>query len=162
MASTSRNVNLTGTFASETSVTAITFGVTGGTGGGETRATVRSMADDVVREQLEALGSFIREQRRQAQLSLRELAASAEISNPYLSQIERGLHQPSVRVLKSIAGALGLSVETLLARAGFLGEEDRSHVPDTTTAILTDPALTQDQRTSLLAVYRSYVATASR
>lgn len=116
--------------------------------------------DDPVREQLEALGAFIRAQRRQAQLSLRELAANADISNPYLSQIERGLHQPSVRVLKAIAGALGLSVETLLARAGILSDDDGDgpRIPDTETAILSDPLLSDDQRASLLAVYRSYTA----
>ena len=115
--------------------------------------------DDSVRLQLEALGAFIRGQRRQAQLSLRELAADADISNPYLSQIERGLHQPSVRVLKAIAGALDLSVETLLARAGMIdlasGPNGR---PDTEAAILADPLLSTDQRASLLAVYRSYTA----
>jgi transcriptional regulator with XRE-family HTH domain len=121
------------------------------------------MADDPVRAQLEALGSFIRAQRRQAQLSLRDLAATANISNPYLSQIERGLHQPSVRVLKSIAMSLDLSVETLLARAGFLsdspGEDGRGRrPPDTETAILADPDLSDEQRASLLAVYRSYTA----
>ena len=116
-------------------------------------------ADDPVRVQLEALSAFIRSQRRQAQLSLRELAANADISNPYLSQIERGLHQPSVRVLRAIAGALGLSVETLLARAGMLGDDEGgSRIPDTETAILSDPLLSDDQRSSLLAVYRSYTA----
>lgn len=105
------------------------------------------------------LGEFIREQRRIGELSLRKLSEMAGISNPYLSQIERGLHQPSVRVLRAIAGALGLSVETLLARAGMLGDDEGgSRIPDTETAILSDPLLSDDQRSSLLAVYRSYTA----
>ena len=78
------------------------------------------------------------------------------MSNPYLSQIERGLHAPSVRVLTSIAAALGLSAETLLAEAG-LGDADAP--PDTTEAVIrSDDALTDEQKEALLAVYRSYVA----
>ena len=120
-------------------------------------------ADDGVREQLEALGTFIRSQRKQAQMSLRDLAEATNVSNPYLSQIERGLHQPSMRVLKSIAVALNLSLETLLVRAGLLSEDDDVEVrpPDVEAAIQVDPKLTADQRTSLLAVYRSYTRTAS-
>ena len=76
--------------------------------------------------------------------------------NPYLSQIERGLHEPSVRVLKAISGALNVSMETLLARAGVLSD-DADDGPGTERAILDDPQLTDDQRSSLLAVYRSYV-----
>ncbi|MCU0267214.1 MAG: helix-turn-helix domain-containing protein [Acidimicrobiales bacterium] len=115
--------------------------------------------EDPVREQLEALGEFIRSQRKQAQLSLRDLAERANVSNPYLSQIERGLHEPSVRVLKAIAGGLNLSVETLLGRAGLLGSPtDPDEGPTATEhAILADPYLGDDQRASLLAVYRSYV-----
>lgn len=122
-------------------------------------------SDDVVREQLAALGAFIREQRQRGELSLRELADRAGISNPYLSQLERGLHQPSVRVLSSIAGALNVSAETLLRHAGLLGADstDGSSEPATTEdAIGADPALTDEQRASLLAVYRSYVAGNSR
>ena len=70
--------------------------------------------------QREALGAFIREQRKRANLSLRQLAELTSLSNPYLSQVERGLHQPSVRVLKAISGALNLSAETMLAQAGLL------------------------------------------
>ena len=111
---------------------------------------------------LESLGEFLQEQRRAARLTLRQLAAQTGVSNPYLSQIERGLHEPSVRVLKAISEALNVSIETLLARAGLGSdqphdESDRS-VPDTKAAIMADPALTDDQRTSLLAVYQSYVA----
>ena len=71
------------------------------------------------RAQLQALGELIRAQRQQAELTLRELAARTNVSNPYLSQIDRGLHEPSVRVLKAIAGALNLSAETLLVQAGL-------------------------------------------
>jgi transcriptional regulator with XRE-family HTH domain len=118
--------------------------------------------------QREALGSFIRTQRQLANLSLREMAELAKVSNPYLSQVERGLHAPSVRVLKSIARALNLSADILLAQAGL---DDEAEEPvagddepargaarvDTETAIRTDPALTPQQKQTLLAVYRSYV-----
>lgn len=118
-------------------------------------------ADDGVREQLEALGAFIRAQRNAAQMSLRDLADAANVSNPYLSQIERGLHEPSVRVLRSIAKALNLSVESLLVRAGLL-DADEGGVGlgdrDVETAIRDDPSLTDDQKASLLAVYRSYTS----
>jgi transcriptional regulator with XRE-family HTH domain len=111
------------------------------------------------RSQLEELGRFIREQRERAELSMRELAKRANISNPYLSQIERGLHEPSVRVLSSIAAALELSAEAMLRGAGLLGDSDEEagRRPSTEEAIRTDPRLTPDQRHSLLTVYRSYV-----
>jgi transcriptional regulator with XRE-family HTH domain len=116
--------------------------------------------DEGVREQLQTLGAFIRAQRQQAQMSLRDLADVTNVSNPYLSQIERGLHEPSVRVLKSISDALNVSIETLLARAGVASDPaaaEDAPVLDTRAAIRADPALTEDQRNSLLAVYRSYV-----
>jgi transcriptional regulator with XRE-family HTH domain len=106
------------------------------------------------------LGEFIRTQRRLANLSLRDLAERTAVSNPYLSQIERGLHEPSVRVLKAIAGALDLSAETLLAQAGLLerdGEAAAPHRGATEAAISADPDLSEDQKRALLAVYRSYV-----
>jgi transcriptional regulator with XRE-family HTH domain len=103
----------------------------------------------------EALGAFIRSQRELANLSLRHIAALAEVSNPYLSQIERGLHEPSMHVLRSIARALDLSAETLLEQAGLLGSEDSDGV-DTERAIRVDPRLTSPQKQALLAVYRSY------
>ena len=111
-----------------------------------------------------ALGGFIRSQRNLANLSLRELARRTELSNPYLSQLERGLHEPSVRVLKALAGALNVSAETLLAQAGLL-EDRRVEPPETTavaveTAVRADPFLTNGQKQTLLAVYRSYLATA--
>jgi transcriptional regulator with XRE-family HTH domain len=130
--------------------------------------------DAGVREQLQALGAFIRSQRQQAQMSLRDLADLTNVSNPYLSQIERGLHEPSMRVLKSISEAINVSIDTLLARAGLItehstddadetdgsGHDARRHevvVLDTAASILADPALHEVQRRSLLAVYRSYV-----
>ena len=120
--------------------------------------------DDPWRAQLESLGEFIRTQRKLAQLSLRQLAERTDVSNPYLSQIERGLHEPSVRVLRAIAKALDLSAETLLSQAGLLergnerpGNGDRAG-PSTEAAIRADPALSDTQKEALLAVYRSYVA----
>ena len=107
----------------------------------------------------EGLGAFIRAQRQAAELTLRELAARTNVSNPYLSQIERGLHEPSVRVLRAIATALNVSAETLLAQAGLFAddEEDRPEVPSVEEAVRADPRLTDDQRRDLLAVYRSFL-----
>jgi transcriptional regulator with XRE-family HTH domain len=109
---------------------------------------------------LETLGSFIRSQRKLANLSLRDLAERTRISNPYLSQVERGLHEPSVRVLKAIAQALNVSAETLLAQAGLLDEDEEvnGEAHGTEDAIRADADLTDEQKTALLAVYRSYVA----
>lgn len=99
-----------------------------------------------------------------ADLSLRRLAELTNVSNAYLSQIERGLHQPSIRVLRAIAGALNLSADTLLAQAGLRSAAAdavaRSAVGEsvsTEAAILSDPHLTDDQRDVLLRVYRSFV-----
>ncbi len=105
------------------------------------------------------LGDFIRAQRQLANLSLRQLSAMTEVSNPYLSQIERGLHEPSVRVLTSISNALNLSAETLLVQAGLISEVGRSSDDATEAAIRVDPRLTHAQREALLGVYRSYVQT---
>jgi transcriptional regulator with XRE-family HTH domain len=120
------------------------------------------MFNDAWKTQLETLGTFIRTQRRLANLTLREMADLANVSNPYLSQIERGLHEPSVRVLKAIASALDLSVETLLAQAGLLdpdGDVDPTvdATSDTEMAIRVDPKLTDDQKEALLAVYRGFL-----
>jgi transcriptional regulator with XRE-family HTH domain len=112
---------------------------------------------------MEALGAFIRSQRKLANLSLRQLAEMTTLSNPYLSQIERGLHQPSVRVLKLLSGALNVSAETLLAQAGLLDQAagERATAADETpptsveTAITTDERLADEQKAALLAVYRS-------
>jgi transcriptional regulator with XRE-family HTH domain len=105
--------------------------------------------------QLEALGDFLRTQRKLANLSLRELAALTDVSNAYLSQIERGLHEPSVRVLRSIAQALEISANTVLAQAGLLN--DNAVVQGTEEAIRADSLLSTAQKEALLGVYRSYV-----
>jgi transcriptional regulator with XRE-family HTH domain len=108
-------------------------------------------------DQLHALGAFIRAQRQLANLSLRQMADLAHVSNPYLSQLERGLHEPSVRVLQSIARALNVSAETLLTHAGIDETPDAAGLPDTETAIRADDRLSDDQKQALLTVYRSYV-----
>jgi transcriptional regulator with XRE-family HTH domain len=118
---------------------------------------------DLWEAQRAALGAFIREQRQRANLSLRQLAELTSLSNPYLSQVERGLHQPSVRVLKAISDALNLSAETLLAQAGLIDamaegpkeHQEQPEVPPTEQAIRADPRLTEDQKSALIAVYRS-------
>jgi transcriptional regulator with XRE-family HTH domain len=131
--------------------------------------------------QREALGAFIRSQRKMANLSLRQLADLTSLSNPYLSQVERGLHEPSVRVLKAISDALNVSAETLLAQAGLVdavagagaggaaetdgaetdgAETDGAGTDDegrTEDAIAADKRLSEDQKAALLAVYRSMV-----
>lgn len=103
---------------------------------------------------LDELGSFIREQRRGARLSLRKLSDLAGISNPYLSQIERGLRKPSAEILQGIAKALRISAETLYVRAGIL-EENRDH--DLVTEILKDASISERQKQALIDHYRSYV-----
>ena len=103
------------------------------------------------------LGSFIRAQRQMANLSLRQLSALTEVSNPYLSQLERGLHEPSLRVLKSIADALNVSAETLFEQAGLIKSTDKPDDAATESAIQADRRLTAGQRRALLTVYRSYV-----
>jgi transcriptional regulator with XRE-family HTH domain len=114
--------------------------------------------------QLQALGAFIRTQRKLANLSLRQLADLTSLSNPYLSQIERGLHQPSVRVLKLLSEALDVSAETLLAQAGLLDPErgapaglaaDAPPPIDPEAAIRADQRLSHDQKSALITVYRS-------
>ena len=113
--------------------------------------------DEAKRESV--LGELIRAQREAARLTLRDLAALTNVSNPYLSQIERGLHEPSVRVLRSIADALGMSAEALLASAGLLGDDApaRAGAPDVETAIAADDRLSDEQRQALIGVYRSYL-----
>jgi len=124
---------------------------------------------DVWQARREALGAFIREQRQRANLSLRQLAELTSLSNPYLSQVERGLHEPSVRVLKAISEALNLSAETLLAEAGLIdkiagtsppdGEPGAGPaVPPTEDAIRADRRLSDEQKTALIAVYRSMLS----
>lgn len=105
---------------------------------------------------LGALGAFIREQRRDASLSMRKLAEAAGVSNPYLSQIERGLRKPSADILQQLARALSISAETLYVRAGIL-DGDRGDV-DVIGEILRDGSITADQRQALIRVYRSFRA----
>jgi transcriptional regulator with XRE-family HTH domain len=101
------------------------------------------------------LGDFIRDQRRTARLSLRKLSELAGISNPYLSQIERGLRKPSAEILQAIAKALRISAETLYVRAGILEERDGGH--DLVAEILRNPTLNERQKQVLIDVYRSFL-----
>ncbi len=127
-----------------------------------------SVTDDLWQPHFEAFGSFLRAQRQLANLSLREMAARTKVSNAYLSQLERGLHAPSVRILRSIARALDISTEVMLAQAGLFepdpatpdgaaGTADPDEPPDTEAAIRNDPRLTEDQKGALLRVYRSFL-----
>ena len=119
------------------------------------------VSDDPWRAQLVALGALLRAQRVAADLSLRELSDRTKVSNAYLSQLERGLHEPSLGVLRAIASALGIPLGSLLTRAGVLereeGEGDAA-LRETEAAILHDPDLSEPQRTALLSVYRSFVS----
>ena len=142
---------------------------------------------DTWEAQREALGAFIREQRKKANLSLRQLAELTILSNPYLSQVERGLHQPSVRVLKAISDALNLSAESLMAQAGLIdaiastgavqdgtaqsgaaqsgatenGADPKAALP-IEDAIQADQRLSEDQKAALIAVYRSMLGSLPR
>ncbi|MEV5434952.1 helix-turn-helix transcriptional regulator [Streptomyces sp. NPDC052682] len=102
------------------------------------------------------LGEYLREQRRNAQLSLRQLADAAGVSNPYLSQIERGLRKPSAEVLQQVAKALRISAETLYVRAGILDAERDRDAVETRAVILADPTLTERQKQVLLQIYESF------
>jgi transcriptional regulator with XRE-family HTH domain len=106
----------------------------------------------------EVLGAYIRAQRQLADLSLRQLAGLTNVSNAYLSQIERGLHQPSLKVLRSIATALNLSQETLLAGAGLMDTPPRPGPAEAgvEAAIEADPNLTQEEKQMLLGLYRNF------
>jgi transcriptional regulator with XRE-family HTH domain len=112
--------------------------------------------------QMEALGTFVCSQRQLARLSLRQLAKLTSLSNPYLSQVERGMHQPSVRVLKLIAEALNTSAETLLVQAGLLDAQDPDATgqaaEQVTAAIRADHRLTSEQKAALIAVYDSMLS----
>ena len=106
-----------------------------------------------------SLGDFIRSQRELANLSMRQLAEISKISNPYLSQVERGLYKPSADVLKSIANALHISAETMYTQAGLLDEtvtRDESH-HGVEHAVKLDPRLTVDQKEAIIRIYRSFV-----
>jgi transcriptional regulator with XRE-family HTH domain len=102
------------------------------------------------------LGEYLREQRRSAQLSLRQLAEAAGVSNPYLSQIERGLRKPSAEVLQQVAKALRISAETLYVRAGILDAERPRDEVETRAVILADPMLDERQKQVLLQIYESF------
>ena len=101
-----------------------------------------------------AIGAYIREQREQAKISLRQLAQAAGVSNPCLSQIERGLRRPSADILQQIARGLRISAEALYVQAGFL--EDRPPGPGVRDAVLADPELSERQKQMLLEVYESF------
>ncbi|HEV2739736.1 MAG TPA: helix-turn-helix transcriptional regulator [Candidatus Elarobacter sp.] len=107
------------------------------------------------------VGDFIRGQREMANLSLRQLADIAKISNPYLSQIERGLHKPSADVLKNLASALKISAETMYAQAGLLdgtaAQRTAAGAPAVEEAIRADARLSEDQKQTLVSIYRGFV-----
>lgn len=111
-----------------------------------------SKATHAATDALRDLGGFIRQQREDARLSLRRLADMAQISNPYLSQIERGLRKPSADILQRVASALRISAETLYVKAGILEEP----TDDLEERILSDPTLTELQKRTLAQVYRSF------
>ena len=116
------------------------------------------MAKLSINRTVEGLGDYLRDQRRQAQMSLRQLSEIADVSNPYLSQIERGLRRPSAEVLQQIAKALRISAESLYIRAGIL-DLDESRTRMVEDAIDLDPLLTERQKSALLDIYRSFVGT---
>ncbi len=106
--------------------------------------------------QLPDVGAFIKEQREQGSLSIRKLAELTGVSNPYISQIERGVRKPSAEILRSIAGALSIRTETLYEKAGLL---DKHEGPDVIEAIDTDSHLTRTQKQALKEIYSSFVST---
>jgi transcriptional regulator with XRE-family HTH domain len=105
---------------------------------------------------LDGLGDFIRTQRDQAQMSLRQLSKAADVSNPYLSQVERGLRKPSAEILSRIAAGLRISAETLYVQAGIL--DHREGDPGVVTAIAADPTISERQRSTLLQIYAAFQA----
>ena len=113
---------------------------------------------DSLESRLHDLGEFIRDQRRNARLSLRKLSERAGISNPYLSQIERGLRKPSAEILQSIARGLRISAETLYVRAGILDAtpDGGPSASDTVSAIVADPSINDRQKQVLVEIYRSF------
>ena len=117
------------------------------------RTTLTKVSADP-KDRWQDLGSFIREQRNTARLSLRRLSELAGISNPYLSQIERGLRRPSAEILQQIAKALRISAETLYVQAGILEPPDGT--PDLSRLILADQTLSEDQKQALVRIYLSF------
>ena len=115
------------------------------------------MAKGKVRETVGTLGDYLREQRTEARLSLRQLAEQVGVSNPYLSQIERGLRRPSAEVLQQLAKALRISAEQLYVRAGIVSPEDGVG-GSVELAVLGDTGLTERQKQTLLDVYSSFIA----
>ena len=115
------------------------------------------LPDNAVESRMHELGGFIRDQRRMARLSLRKLSELAGISNPYLSQIERGLRKPSAEILQQIAKALRISAEQVYIRAGILSPEEELG-GSVEVAVLGDARLTERQKQSLLDVYASFLA----
>jgi transcriptional regulator with XRE-family HTH domain len=109
-------------------------------------------------ERWKAVGQFIKNQREVAGMSIRRLSDLAKVSNPYLSQIERGIYKPSAEVLKAIAGALQIQSETLFARAGFLDEETEHGPSGVERAIKNDPRLSAEHKRALIGVYRSFIS----
>lgn len=141
------------------------------------RDSAEQVAGEAWSAQVNALGGFIRAQRQMAKLSLREMAAMTKVSNAYLSQVERGLHQPSLKVLRSIADALHLNTDQMLSRAGWSVRDDPADPADPAdtgagdgapagvppavvtveAAVAADPRLSDEQKAALLGVYRSFV-----
>ena len=107
-----------------------------------------------MKNRVSEVGDFIRQQRERSAISLRNLADRAGISNPYLSQIERGLRKPSAEILQAIAKGLRISAETLYVRAGILEQRDESF--DLVGEVLRDPSITEDQKQTLIKIYRSF------
>jgi transcriptional regulator with XRE-family HTH domain len=120
---------------------------------------------DPRKAQVEAFGRYLKAQRTVSDLSLRELGRLTNLSNAYLSQLERGLHEPSLRVMRSLSEALGIPLETLLEQTGFSASAAAAAADrpaGTVAAIRADPLLSDGQKEALLAVYASYVAEARR
>jgi transcriptional regulator with XRE-family HTH domain len=118
------------------------------------------VSHNALNAQLEALGALLRAHRTAADLSLRELSERTQVSNAYISQLERGLHEPSLSVLKAITAALGVQLGPLLTRAGMLERDEdvaEAGPRETEAAILRDAELSEPQRIALLSVYRSFV-----
>jgi transcriptional regulator with XRE-family HTH domain len=114
--------------------------------------------DDLWSDHLRHVGEFIRRQRQLAELSQRDLARLVNLSDTYMSQLERGLHEPSIRVLRAIAEGLGIGAEQLIAyAAGLEGRKDGDRTPSTEEAIRADERLTDAQKKALLGVLRSYL-----
>jgi transcriptional regulator with XRE-family HTH domain len=109
---------------------------------------------------MNSIGEYIRQQREQAKISLRQLAEQAGVSNPYLSQVERGLRKPSADILQQIAKGLRISAEALYVQAGIL--EDRPGDSGVRSALLTDPQLTERQKQVLIEIYESFTKEAQK